>query len=220
MSHSALETIKPGEMSWGSDCEGEAEIVAWEPGRKFAWKENIALVEWTLGARGGKTVVGLMQSGFLGDEDWENEWVESADYGWGFVLVSLQWALEHHRGENRQVAWPRRKVNLTRANAYAKLLEAGGISSSDVSSKLQPHHEYSLKSSTGENYSGRVQFLRAVRGLCVSVRELNDALFLVTVEGASGKIEVQNWLSSFNLPQDRIKKFEKDWSAHFQKQFS
>ena|ERR1700730_9685455 len=26
-----------------------------EPGRKFAWKENIALVEWTLEARGART---------------------------------------------------------------------------------------------------------------------------------------------------------------------
>ena len=25
-------------VSWGPDCEGEAEIVTWEPEEKFAWK--------------------------------------------------------------------------------------------------------------------------------------------------------------------------------------
>jgi hypothetical protein len=45
------------------------------------------------------------------------------------------------------------------------------------------------------------------------VRELNDALMWVTIEGAPGKIEVQIWLSAFNIPHDTIKKFEKDWST-------
>jgi len=37
---------------------------------------------------------------------------------------------------------------------------------------------------------GHTEFLRPLRGFCVSVRELNDALFWLTVEGAPGKIEV------------------------------
>ncbi|HEY6263397.1 MAG TPA: hypothetical protein VIW93_01225 [Candidatus Acidoferrum sp.] len=45
------------------------------------------------------------------------------------------------------------------------------------------------------------------------MRELNDALMWVTIEGAPGKIEVQIWLSAFNIPHDTIKKFEKDWST-------
>jgi uncharacterized protein YndB with AHSA1/START domain len=56
-------------ISWGLDCEGTAEIVAWEPNRRFAWKESMAVVEWTLEARGGKTLLRMVQSGFLGNED-------------------------------------------------------------------------------------------------------------------------------------------------------
>jgi uncharacterized protein YndB with AHSA1/START domain len=51
-------------LSWGPNCEGEAEIVAWEPGKKLASKDNFALMEWTLEARGGKTLLRLVQSGF------------------------------------------------------------------------------------------------------------------------------------------------------------
>src|SRR5208282_609835 len=68
-------------VSWGPSFEGEAEILAWEPGKKFAWKDPMGLVEWTLESRGGKTVVRLLQSGFLGDSDWENEWFDSTSYG-------------------------------------------------------------------------------------------------------------------------------------------
>jgi hypothetical protein len=99
-------------------------------------------------------------------------------------------------------------------------LEDGGIFSRGVISKRQPQQEYSLVTATGEEYSGRVQFVRELRGFCVSVRELNDALPWVTIEGAPGKIEVQIWLSTFNLPQDRITRFEKDWSTQLQKIFS
>jgi len=206
-------------LSWGPDCEGEAEIVAWEPGKKFACRENFALVEWTLEARGGKTILRLVQSSFLGNEDWENEWFESTGYGWGFMLLGLQWALEHHRGIARQVAWPRHKVNLSRAETYARLLEADGIFRADVNSQLQPQQDYALGTATAENYSGRVQFVRALRGFCVSVCELNDALFWVTIEGAPGKIEVQIWLSAFGLPQAKIESFEKQWSAQLEKIF-
>jgi uncharacterized protein YndB with AHSA1/START domain len=97
-------------VSWGPGSEGEAEIVAWEPGKKFAWKEPMALIAWTLESRGAKTIVHLLQSGFLGNADWENEWFDSTSYGWGFMLLSLQVALERHPGTARQVAWPRRKV--------------------------------------------------------------------------------------------------------------
>jgi hypothetical protein len=157
---------------------------------KFAWKENIALVEWTLEARGGKTLLRLVQSGFLGNEDWENEWFESTDYGWGFMLVSLQWALEHHRGKNRQVAWPRHKVNLSRSEAYARLLRAGSVFEKEASAFLRAGGNYFAKTMTADSYSGRVEFVKELRGFCISVKELNDALFWVTIEGAPGKIEV------------------------------
>ena len=52
------------------------------------------------------------------------------------------------------------------------------------------------------------------------MNELNDVLLWVTIEGAPGKIEVQMWLSAFGIPQDRMEKFEKQWSAQLQKTFA
>jgi hypothetical protein len=88
-------------------------------------KDPMGLVEWTLESRGGKTIVHLLQSGFLGNTKWENQGFDSTSYGWGFMLLSLQVALERHRGAARQVAWPRQKVSVAREEAYRKLLAAG-----------------------------------------------------------------------------------------------
>ncbi|HVS88283.1 MAG TPA: SRPBCC domain-containing protein [Candidatus Acidoferrum sp.] len=198
-------------LSWGPECEGEAEIVAWEPGKKFAWKENVALVEWTLEARGGKTVVRLVQSGFLGESDWEKEWFESTSYGWGFMLASLRWALERHRGEERQVAWPRVKASIPREEAYRRLMSAGGLFVADARANLKAGEEYALRARTGESLSGRVEFVKESRGFCLTVREMKDALLWLTIEGEPGKIEVQVWLSAFGLPEAKVKEFSGRW---------
>jgi hypothetical protein len=53
-----------------------------------------------------------------------------------------------------------------------------------------------------------VEFLREDRGFCFSIKELNDALFWLTIEGAPGQIEAQIWLSAFSLPESQVKQFE------------
>lgn len=206
-------------VSWGPAFEGEAEILAWEPGKKFAWKDPMGLVEWTLEARGGKTVVHLLQNGFLGNSDWENEWFDSTSYGWIFMLLGLKVALERHRGIARQVAWPRLQVSLSREEAYRKITSAGELFSQDPRSALKPGETYSLTTTTGESFSGRVEFVREPRGFCLTVRELNDALLWITIEGPPDKIEVQAWLSAFSVPQAQVDAFGKRWQQRLQEIF-
>lgn len=147
------------------------------------------------------------------------EWSESTDYDWNFILLSLQWEFERHRGLERQVAWPRHKVHSSRVQAYARLLQPGGIFEQSASA-LPPGTEYKLKTSTGERYSGRVEFLRELRGFCLSVRELNDALLWLTIEGAGEELDVQLWLSTFDSPQQDLQSFEEKWSARLKEIFS
>lgn len=206
-------------VSWGPAFEGEAEILTWEPGKKFAWKDPMGLVEWTLESRGRKTVVHLLQSGFLGNTDWENEWFDSTAYGWRFMLLSLQVALERHRGAARQVAWPRLKIAVSREEAYGKLLAAGALFSEDARSALRPGGAYSMGTTTGDSFSGRVEFVSEPRGFCVTIRELNDALLWLTIEGVPGKIEVQAWLSAFSVAPAQVEGFGKKWQQRLQEIF-
>jgi len=206
-------------VSWGPACEGEAEIVAWEPAKKFAWKDPMGLVEWTLESRVGKTIVHLLQSGFLGNADWENEWFDSTSYGWIFMLLSLQIALDRHRGAARQVAWPRVKITISREDAYRKLLSPGAFFSQDVQTALKPGESYSLTMTTGDSFTGRVEFVREPRGFCLTVGELNDALLWLTIEGAAGQLEVQAWLSAFSLDPSQVEAFGKKWDRRLREVF-
>jgi hypothetical protein len=100
------------------------------------------------------------------------------------MLASLRWTLERHRGEDRKAAWPRVKVNVTREEAYRKLLAPGNLFAENPKNILRDGQEYLLRTFAGEDFGGRAEFIRPLRGFCVSVRELNEALLWFTVEGA------------------------------------
>jgi hypothetical protein len=66
---------------------------------------------------------------------------------------------------------------------------------------------------TGSTFSGRVEFLRPPRGFCLTVENLNDALFWLTIEGAPGNHEVQLWLSAYGLSATQVAAFGKSWAG-------
>jgi hypothetical protein len=200
---------------WGSDCEGEAPITAWETGRRYAWTEGQAgdpaapVVEWTIEARGGKTLVRVVNSGFTAGSPSENEKFDSMDYGWVFMLVNLRHYLERHAGAPRLVAWPRKKITVSREQAYERIAGAKGLFATGDPARLGSGADYSGKTMWGESYSGYVKFVVPRRGFCVTVKELNDALLWVTIEGAPGKLEAQLWLSAYAIPQAQVDDFSK-----------
>ena len=207
-------------LSWGPGCEGEGRIDAWEPGKRFRWIEGQAegtepkgnIIEWTIEKRGGRTVVRMVESSVAGGTDWDEEYYCSTEYGWSFMLVNLRHYLERHAGASREVAWPRRKVAVTREEAYQRLMAPGGLFREGARG-LAPGCEYMLEGATGEQFEGCVEFVKAPRGFCISARQLNDALLWLTIEGAPGQHEVQLWLSAYNLPHARVAAFEKEWAG-------
>jgi uncharacterized protein YndB with AHSA1/START domain len=212
--------VEPGtggkiSLSWGPDCEGTAPIDVWEPNRRFRWMETVSgqpvAIEFTLESRGGKTIVRLVQSSFASGADWENEYFGSTNYGWGFMLVNLRHYLERHAGHARIVAWPRLRVAMAREAIYEKLVEPGGIFV-DGTKDLRVGQRYSLRAATDETWTGRVEFVAAPRGFCVTVESLNDALLWLTIEGSAGKHEAQLWFSTYGLPQERVSEIEKQWA--------
>jgi hypothetical protein len=68
---------------------------------------------------------------------------------------------------------------------------------------------------TGRN--GRVEFVRPLRGFCVTVRELKDALLWFTIEASPGKIEVKVWLSAFGVSPSELDQFKSSWEAQLKK---
>ncbi len=209
-------------LSWGPGCEGEAPIDVWEPNRRLRWVESAATgrpiaVEFTLETRGGKTIVRLVNSGFSADSEWEKEYYDSTNYGWGFMLTNLRHYLERHAGTPRLVAWPRKKVAISREEAYERLTAAPGLFAGAGLAGQRPGERYSLGAATGENFRGCVKFIVPPRGFCVTVEDLNDALFWLAIEGTPGQHEVQLWLSAYGLPQAQVAAFGARWAGVLEK---
>jgi len=217
--------VVPGEggsisLAWGPDCAGKAPITVWEPNRRLQWRESApggapgpVLVEWVLEARGGKTLVRLINSGFsAGGADWENEWFDSTNYGWGFMLTNLRNYLESHPRMPRLVAWSRHKVSQPRSQIYERLAGAGGLFAEGVE-KLAVGGRYSLRAATGDSFTGRVEFIVPPRGFCLTVDALNGALYWLTIEGAGPDHETQVWLSAYGVPQTKVDAFQQQWNG-------
>jgi hypothetical protein len=89
-------------------------------------------VEFSIEARGGKSLVRVTQSGFTSGTDWDEEYYGSTNYGWVFMLVNLREYLEQHAGQPRLMAWPRVKTEMSRETLYAKLAGPRGIFAESV----------------------------------------------------------------------------------------
>ena len=228
--------VKPGVggtilLSWGPDCEGTEPISMLEPNRHFQWKEaaapapgekdsggRVMVIDWVLEGRGGKTILRLVNSGFTG-ADCEEEYYGSLEYGWTFMLTNLRHYIERHMGVPRQVAWPRKKIEMPRDAVFQKLMGKDGLFVEAASEHLREGEKYSLRAATGTTFTGKVEFLRPTRGFCVTVESLNDALFWLTIEGAPGRHEVQLWLSAYGLPAWQVAAFSDQWSGVLQRLF-
>jgi uncharacterized protein YndB with AHSA1/START domain len=206
-------------LSWGPEYEGEAEIIAWDPGKRLAWREPTALVDFTLESRTQKVVVRLVQSSTAAGGEWENEWFESTSFGWRFMLAGLRWWLEVHPDETRLVGWRRVKVSMTREEAYRRLTAADSLFTEDPAKILREGEAYELHAKTKEKFSGVVEVLQPERGFCLTLEELNKALLWFSIEGTAPDLEVQVWLSAFGLSQRQVNDFSDRWEKHIRTVF-
>ena len=209
-------------LSWGPEFEATSPLTIWEPNKRFGWESatpsgNPLTMEYSVEARGGKTLVRVTQSGFSSGSEWDEEFFDSTDYGWGFMLFNLREYLERHAGQPRLVAWPRVPVEMAREIIYERLAGTNGIFAEGSLGKLREGATYSLRTSTGDVWSGRVAFIMPPRGFCVTIDSLNGALAWLTIEGAGGTFEAQLWFSTYGLPQERVTQLETQWAAQMKK---
>src|SRR5579862_7447427 len=119
----------------------------------------------------------MVQSGFDAQSAEDEEYYGSSGYGWKLMMTGLQHYLEKHAGTPRLVAWSRRKIAVTREAAYARLVAANGLFQENPVEALKPGARYSLRTRTGETFTGLVKFVAPPRGFCLGVDLLNDAIF-------------------------------------------
>lgn len=220
--------------SWGEPIVADSRIEIWEPNRRLRAVEMTALadhlskpeetekldapaararvLDFTLESRGGKTLLRLVHSGFTSGSDWEDEIYSGVFHGWQFELRSLKHYLEHHRGENRIVAWARAECALSYADTWKRLMRPGGLLSNGSLEGLKEGDRYSVRAATGDTLAGIVHINHPDRQFSGTVENRNNGLFRIELTPHSAAREVTVWLSAYGVPRTEVVAFEERWN--------
>ncbi|MFQ5695616.1 MAG: SRPBCC domain-containing protein [Terriglobia bacterium] len=175
-------------------------------------------MDFYLEARGGKTVLRLVHSGFGRGPDWDEEY-DGIRRGWRAELRALRHYLELHRGTPRLVAWARTATPLPPEEAWKRLLSPQGLLRQGTLANLREGDRYSITAATGDALQGVVQVLAPPKDFSASVENLNNALFRVLLDKHRGIPEAIIWLSAYGLPPAEVQAFQARWTEHLRQLF-
>jgi uncharacterized protein YndB with AHSA1/START domain len=218
--------VTPGEggevfMSWGPPWEGRSRIDAWEPGRRlrtrgFLEHGDTSVVEYTLEARGGRTVLRLVHSGFARGGDWEDELFAGTVRGWRFELRSLRHYVERHFGRDRVAVWPRAHVRGPAAETWRRLLGRDGLVREGRIDGLAEGERYRATAATGDVFGGTVVVNDPPYEFAGTVAALNDALVSLRTHEAGGPQpsdgrEAGLFVSTWGVPRPDVEALGQRW---------
>lgn len=184
--------VEPGEggrifVSWGPGMEATAPITIWEPGKRVGWVERgdtaaPRVVEFTLEREGTSTRLRLVHSGFGHGASFDEEY-ESTHGGWSTFLAALRYLVERRWG---LPAAHRFRLALLKEAApvmWGKLTQAMGVDAG----ALHAGAAYAVRLPDGATFHGEVWAIPRPGYALLRVRELDDSLLALFVEGFSGQ---------------------------------
>ncbi|MGH9602989.1 MAG: SRPBCC family protein [Terriglobales bacterium] len=230
-------------FSWGAPWEGESRIEIWEPNRHLRTRDFVnseaslaeesakvgepaaaVYVDYYLEARGGKTVLRLVHSGFGSGSDWAEELFDATRRGWSYELRSLRHYMLHHRGKPRRVAWSRVQVTATPEECWRRMFSPEGVSAESNIEKLRDGDQYRLRAVTEEVFEGVVAVSNYPTDFVGSVENMNQSFLGLRFSEPAGPDfgaghEVSVWLATYGIPQPDVEAFEKRWKGVLGKLF-
>lgn len=229
--------VKPGPggsmfLSWGSECQGEAPITVWEPGRRLQWTEFLTppgtnidpvnvRVDFHIEGRGGKTVLRLVHSGMGPEERWDG-YFDSISRGWKFELRGLKHYLERHAGRPRRVLWVRQRTDLPLEEVMRRVLgpeaqvlrgETAGLGEGDACRLTFAAPPISGAPAALE---GVVRVNGLPKSFAMTAANLNEAYFRFEIEDMGAGLEAWLWLSTYELADETFAAIEQAWQNALQ----
>lgn len=186
-------------LSWGAGSEGEGRIFHWEPNKHFGWGEEFGgqrmATDFYLEARGNKTVVRVVTSGFSDDPQWDDDF-HMIEGGWMYFMAHLKVYLETHREETRRLSSSREQMAISKREAFDRLTRALGFSTPPA-----VRERFTVTTSQGDVLEGSVLALNPGVQFGVEIDNLNHALLFVEMEGKKDAAKPALWLSTYGLPE-------------------
>ncbi len=209
-------------ISWGEGMDGESEIVAFEPERRFKLVYRPVpgssplpapiSEEYTIESRGAKTVLRLVTSGIPDTEDWD--WFyEGTERGWRLFFLGLRHYLERHAGTPRDQVVSMVGLPGSAEEAWPILIGADGLGLSDAIATAKPGDRYSATTGFGQGLSGEILLLGPPHKLLVTVEGLNDALLGATLDRMGEQSFAYLSLSTYGLEPEAVDRVRDRWGT-------
>jgi uncharacterized protein YndB with AHSA1/START domain len=176
-------------------------------------KRDVTLSEPTvtdfhLEARGGRTVLRLVHSGFSADAEWDALY-DGTKRGWKFQLWSLQHYLENHRGTLRHTAYVRTFLKkLPQAEAWQRLFGPEVLAREGKLENLKPGDRYLLRTAAGDRFEGIVQDLNPPVEFYGTVKNFNNSILAVHLDALFGYRDVNFYLFTYGVPKEQVEGIE------------
>ncbi len=215
-------------LRWGDALAGDDwPIRTWEPERALgigmpkpggAPPPSHIATDFVIEDHGARTVLRVVASGFDADAKWD-DFFHGIRRGWRAELCSMRHYLEHHRGENRTVAWARANFSCSFDEAWGRLFGPTGWTSSTALDRALEGERYTLANPNGGALSGEVRIAAAPGDFTGTIDELNNGLLRVMLEPGSQN-EIGVWAHGYGIPPGRMNELQHDWQDHLTKLFT
>lgn len=216
-------------MSWRDEFCWDSRIEIAEPNRRFriasverladqqaapeAAERSVTVAQPTatdffLEARGGKTVLRLVHSGFSADAEWDALY-DGTRRGWKFQLWSLRHYLENHRDTPRETAYVRIFLNqLSRPEAWQRLFSANMLAREGRIEDLRPGGRYALRTATGDYFEGVVQTFNPPQEFSATAENFNNGILQIQLDALFNYRDVNFYLFTYGIPEQEVSAIE------------
>ncbi len=210
-------------MAWGDDFKFTGRVEACEPMRYLRTVPvfppgqeppvKMATEVW-LEARAGKTFVRLVQSGFLSNSAWDEEY-DGTRRGWHFQLRGLKLYLERHRGAPRLVARARQLRDIPAEPAWQRLTAADALVYEGSLEGLRPGDRYRFRTVDGDAFEGEVHSLIPGRDFSGTAVNWNHGFLRIQLDDLPMRNyrDVNLWLQTYGVPENEMAGLESRWRA-------
>ena len=216
-------TVTPGiggalTLRWGDIGMDHLPISIWKPGQHLQVgmpqpsHAPRVMHDFTIEDHGTSTVLRLVAHGFDPDARWD-EFFDGVKRGWRYELESLRHYLEHHRGQDRAVAWVRTPVTRSAEHAWATLFAPGGWNPDAAIERKRRGDRYSIEAPDGTMLTGAVVIAEHPRDFTGTVEgsPLNNAFLRVQVEAEPEGTVLGLWLAAWGVPASSVAAIATAW---------
>jgi uncharacterized protein YndB with AHSA1/START domain len=225
-------SVTPGvggalQLRWGPIGMDDLSIVVWKPGQHLQVGmpqpsgAPRVIHDFTIEDHGTSTILRLVAHGFDPDARWD-EFFDGVQRGWRYELQSLRHYLEHHRGEDRAVAWIRTPIAGGAERAWATLFASDGWKPEAAIERKRRDDRYSIEAPDGTVLTGTVVISEHPKDFTGTVEgsEWNNALLRVQVDAEPDGLVLGLWLAAWGVPATKLAAITTAWQPALDNLFS